>query len=564
MANATNAMLPFLETLKGYTFEKCRKDVVAGLTVAVVALPQSMAYAIIAGIDPVYGIYTAIISAIIGSLMGSSNHLITGPTNATSLLVASGMQRYLGRADFLEMIFLLTFIVGVLKALCGVMKLGRVVSFVSHSVIVGFTCGAGVIIALGQLNAALGIPSASGYEAVAMKVWRLLQNLNAVSPWTAAVSVSVVGVVLVLKRVNKSLPGPLIALAASIVAAKYLGLDRHGVKLTGNVPSSLPGPELFLMDYESVRMLIGPAIPIAIIGLVEAISISKSIASMSGQKVDANQEFIGQGVSNMVSAFFQCYPGSGSFTRSAINFRCGAITRLAGVFSGLFLALVLLFLAPCGKYIPTAALAAVIILIGVSMVNLAEIRKVMAAGRSDSIPLWLTFGATILMPDLDWAIYMGVFISVVLYLRDTNSATVRLLVPVVGAAGFQEKELACVPDSCQILTVHITGHLYFGVADDLAKKLGGLPGKAKVYILRLRRVTAIDITSLEVLDAFIRRTRQGGGTVLLCGVQQDMRTILTNTRLAERIGQENIFFSEDELFDSTRRAYERAMAIAQS
>ncbi len=553
--------LPFLPTLRTYSTSALGKDLLAGLTVAIVALPQSMAYAIIAGLDPVYGIYTAIVSAVIGSLMGSSNHLITGPTNAISLLVASGLQRYTGQERFLEVVALLTLLAGLMQIFCGLVRMGKMINFVSHSVIVGFTCGAGVIIALGQLNSALGVPSARGYQAVAAKVWHLLGHLDSVNPWTAGVSAAVIGLILLLKRINKNLPGPLIALLGAILASRVLDLSAHGVKLTGAIPCSLPVPHLFPLDYETIRGLFSAAIPIAIIGLVEAISIAKSIGSQSDQKIDANQEFLGQGLANTIAAFFQCYPGSGSFTRSAINYYSGAATRFAGVFSGLILAALLFGFAPFAQYMPKCSLAAVIILIGIGMVNPREIRKVMAASRSDSITMWVTFGATILMPDLDWAIYMGVFISIALYLRDTNTVPVRLLVPVPDGSGFCERELGHVSTACPVLTIHIEGNLYFGVADDLERKLESFAGQAQVYILRLKRVTTIDLTALEVLDVFVRRMKQSGATVLLCGVRTGMHAILENTRLAERIGAGNIYLSQDELFDSTRQAYERALSL---
>jgi SulP family sulfate permease len=545
---------PFFHALKSYDPKTFRHDAFAGLTVAVVALPQSMAYAIIAGLNPVYGIYTAIVSAIVGSLMGSSNFLITGPTNAISLLVASGMQDFVGKENFMDMLLLLTFMVGCLQVLCGILKLGKMVNFVSHSVIVGFTCGAGVIIALGQLNTIFGIPGAGKYQAVAVKVWDMLCHLGQTNFWTLGLSLGVMALVIILKRINKNIPGPLIALVGSALLAMMFELDKHGVKLTGEIPHSLPSLRFFPISYENIRQLVGPALPIAIIGLVEAISIAKSIGGIADQKVNANQEFIGQGLANLIPSFFQCYPGSGSFTRSAINFYSGARTRFAGVLSGIFLALILLFFAPYGKYIPGAALAAVIILIGIGMVNPKEIRKSVAAGRSDAIAMWLTFAATILMPDLDWAIYMGIFISIGLYLRDTNSVNMHLLIPSETGSNFKEHEVSIVRSPVEILIIHIEGNLYFGTAEDLEQKLSSLIGQAKVYVLRVKRVNTIDLTSLEVLDVFIRRIRQSGGTVLLCGVRTGLHQILTNTRLAEKIGQEHIFQSETEIFDSTRRA----------
>lgn len=555
--------IPVLETVKSYKKEYIKKDTVSALTVAVLAIPQSMAYAIIAGVNPVYGLYTAIVSSIFGSAFGSSSHLITGPTNAISLLIASNMKNFMGRENAYEMLFMMTFMVGILQILFGAIKLGKVINYVSHAVIVGFTAGAGVLIGLGQLNQILGISIKNSAQMTTMeKLYYILGNLGSINMFSLGLGVLTILVVIACKKWNKNLPGALIGIILSIIIVVLFDLDKAGVKLTGDIPSSLPPFKLFSLDIDFARELLSGALAIAIIGLVEAISIAKSISSTSREKINPNQEFIGQGIANVAGSFFQCFASSGSFTRSAVNYYSGAVTRFSGILSGAIIAVTLLFFAPYAKYIPLPSLAGVIMTIAYSMVNKKEMRKVYKVGKSDSTVMWLTFGATVLMPDLDWAIYMGIIISIALYLRDTNKVPVKILVPSTEAGGyFKEREIDTVKTKEDILIVQIEGNLYFGSAYDLEHKLDTLVDKARVFILRMKSVTMIDITSLDTLKIFIRRIKENGGIVLVCGVSTGLNSMLLNSELTSEIGGENIFMFENEVFASSRKAIERAQVI---
>ena len=358
IVNVLQKKIPLIETIKSYNAHAAKRDIIAALTVAVVAIPQSMAYAIIAGVNPVYGLYTAIISTIVGSVFGSSNHLVAGPTNAISLLVASGMRNYMGLSNAYEMLFLLTFMTGAIQLLFGVIRLGKAVNYVSHAVIVGFMSGAGVLIALCQLNALLGISIKNSAQMATMeKVYYVITHLGNINPYAASIGIITIVIIVVCKVIHKSIPGSLISVLMTSGIVVLFALDQKGIKLTGNIPTSLPPFKMLTFNLESAQKLFSSAIAIAVIGLVEAISISKSISAESRQKIDANQEFIGQGLANVVGSFFQCFAGSGSFTRSAINFYSGAATRIAAILSGIFVGVVLLFFSPYAKYISTPALA---------------------------------------------------------------------------------------------------------------------------------------------------------------------------------------------------------------
>ncbi|MDR3602334.1 MAG: SulP family inorganic anion transporter [Desulfosporosinus sp.] len=557
--------IPILETIRDYKKENIRKDLIAALTVTVVGIPQYMAYALIAGVSPVYGLYTGIVAAIIGSAFGCSNQLITGPTNAICLLTASAMIRYMGLPNAYQMLFLMTFMVGVLQVIYGVIKLGKVIDFVSHTVLVGFTAGAGVLIALGQVNTLLGMSIKDSAAMSTMeKMYYIATHLSQSNYYALGLGLLTMAIIIICKKISKNLPGALLGITIPIFFIIMFALDKKGVKLTGTIPSSLPPFKMVQFSVASLKDMLSGAFAISIIGLVEAISISKAIATNTRQKIDSNQEFIGQGIANIVSSFFQCFPSSGSFSRSAINYVNGATSRLAGILSGVFVALVLLFFAPYAKYIPSPCLAGVLIVTGFNLIDRKEIKKVVKSGllSSDSIAMWVTCVLVIILLNLDYAIYAGIVLSIVLYLKDTNKAPLKLLIPAQGPdSQVIEQEIESIKEQVDVLIIQPEGNLYFGAASDLGEKLESLVRKSKVFILRMKYVTTIDLTSLSALKVFIRNVREAGGILIISGVKADLDLILKKSNLDSDVGIENIFMSENEIFASTTNALERARAV---
>lgn len=559
---AISRYIPILETIRNYKKENLRRDIIGALTVTVVGIPQYMAYALIAGVNPVYGLYTGIIACIIGSAFGSSNQLITGPTNAICLLTASAMIRYMGLPNAYQMLFLMTFVVGVLQILYGVIKLGKVIDFVSHTVLVGFTAGAGTLIALGQVNTLLGMSIKNSAAMSTMeKMYYILTHLNQTNYYSLGLGLLTMVIIVVCKKISKNLPGALIGIIVPIFFIIVFALDKKGVKLTGNIPSALPPFQMVQFSITSLKEMLSGAIAISIIGLVEAISISKAIATNTRQKIDSNQEFIGQGIANVVASFFQCFPSSGSFSRSAINYINGASTRFAGILSGVFVAIVLLFFAPYAKFIPSPCLAGVLIVTGYGLIDKKEIKKVVKAGKfsSDSIAMWVTCILVIVLLNLDYAIYSGIALSIALYLKDTNKAPIKLLIPSQGQESqIIEQEVKSLPEKVDVLIIQLEGNLYFGAATDLGEKLESMVRKAKVFILRMKYVTTIDLTSLSTLKVFVRNVREAGGILIISGVNPDLDLMLKKSNLDTDIGIDNIFMSENEVFASTTNALERA------
>ena len=403
--------IPIIETVRNYKKENIKKDIVGALTVTVVGIPQYMAYALIAGVNPIYGLYTGIVATIIGSIFGSSDQLITGPTNAICLLTASAMIRYMNLPNAYQMLFLMTFLVGVLQLLYSVIKLGTLIDFVSHTVLVGFTAGAGVIIALGQLKTFFGMSIKNSSSMSPLEqTYFIITHISKTNLYVLGVGMLTIAIVVICRKINKKLPGALLGITLPIIFIIMFALEKKGVKLTGTIPSVLPPFKMVQFSFASLKNIFRGAFAISIIGLVEAISISKSISTKTRQKIDSNQEFIGQGLANIVGSFFQCIPSSGSFSRSAINYINGGASRFAGILSGVIVAIILVCFAPFAKYIPSASLAGVLIYTGYGLIDKENIKNVVRAGllSSDSISMCVTCILVIILPNIDYAIYVGI------------------------------------------------------------------------------------------------------------------------------------------------------------
>lgn len=549
--------IPILDTIINYDKKNFRFDLIAALTVAVVALPQTMAYAMIAGVHPAYGLYSGIVLTIIASSFGSSHQLATGPTNAICLLIASYMLPFVGNDNFFANLFLLTFLVGAIQLTMGVLRLGSLVNYVSHAVIVGFTAGAGIIIAMGQLNNLMGIRLPSAHLSSMGKVVACFQNIDIINYHAFGIGIFTIAVILICKKINKNLPGALLGVTFSVILVMVLGLEEYAVRVVGQIPQAIPPLSLPNLNISAIVDLGAGATVIAIIGLVEAVSISKAIASKTHQKIDPNQEFIGQGMANLGGSFFSSIAGSGSFTRSAITYQNGAKTRLTGVLVGLIILIVLVFLAPYARYIPNASLAGVIMLVAYSMIDKKALTKVLKTNRNDAIVLLVTMLTTIFAPHLEQAIYAGVVISIFLYLKDSGVVIVKTFDTVRGSdGGFVEQIVNGQNTSTSIF--QLEGNLYFGSSADLEKKLSDAYSDSKVFLIRFKGVSIIDITALEVIEAFINRSLEEDKRVILSGVTPKILNMLDKMQIINHVGKENIFMDEDEVFGTSAKTLDEA------
>src|SRR5215470_1317193 len=383
--------VPALESLRTYSAVAARADVLAGLSVAAVAVPQAMAYAMIAGLPAQYGLYTAIVMTVVGALLDSSRQLINGPTNAISIALLSAIGSLGGQEERVQAAILIAFMAGAIQLAISVLRLGDLTRYISHSVIVGFTAGASVLLVLDQTKNLLGLKAVGDAHAHFLyRFWLTITQGGAIHPSTLLIGVTSIAMILALRWLKRLmdwrlLPEFLIVVVVMGAVTARLGLADQGVAVVGDIPAALPALHLPALGAPYLRDLGGSALTIALLGLLEAISMAKAIAAVTGQKLDMNQQCLSEGVANLAGSFFQCMPGSGSLTRSAINQRAGASTQWSGVWSAAAVALIMMVFAPYARYIPRSALAGLLMLTAARMVNLRELRYHMRVSRFDAV-----------------------------------------------------------------------------------------------------------------------------------------------------------------------------------
>ncbi len=440
-----------------------RADFVAGITVALVLIPQSMAYAQLAGLPAYYGLYAAFLPGMVAALWGSSKQLATGPVAVVSLLTASALAPFaqIGSEQFVALAILLALLVGLVQLVLGVFKLGVVVNFLSHPVIVGFTNAAAIIIGLSQLNKIFGVKMPRS-EHFLNDIWAVVQNLGGTHWPTLVMGVVAFAMMWAMRKYLPKLPGVLIAVVLTTLASWAIGFEAMGGQVVGTIPPGLPHVAVPPLDLGIAGQLITSAVIIALVGFMEAISIAKAMAAKTKDRVDPNQELIGQGLANVVGSFTQAYPSSGSFSRSAVNLNAGARTGMSSVFTGLIVLGTLLLLTPLLYHLPQAVLAAVIMMAVVGLINFKAIKHAWEANKHDGVASVVTFLATLAFaPHLDNGILVGAGLAVGLFLYRTMKPRVALLGRFPDGTLRDLRVHPHLPTDERIVVVRFDGQLYF-------------------------------------------------------------------------------------------------------
>lgn len=561
-----------IDEARQYDRRKLRSDLVAAATVAVVAVPQVMAFALIAGVPPIYGLYGLIVQSVLGALLSSVTHLSTGPTNTVSLLVASvaaGLTNATG-AEYVTIVIVLTLVSGLIQLAFAVGRMGSLVRYVSQAVILGFTAGAGVLIAAKQLPNFLGIELTDraghlpGLPGIVQQMGPHVTDVNGRAVLIGVVSLAVV---IVARRISRFVPGPLLAVVAGAGMVRAMGwtvgdLPLVGdLRLVGELPSALlPSFQWPAVQIIEIDRMLGGALAIALIGMIEAVAIAKSIAQSSGTRVRPTQEFFAQGLVNTISSCFQCYPGTGSFSRSALNRMAGARTRFAGIYMSALVVVILFVFAPLARYVPLASLAAILFFVAYGLIDWRFFGRICRADPADATVCVATFLATLLIP-LEYAVFVGIFLNIALYMR--RAARLQMNEMVRTPAGpFQERPVHGRSGGQAIVFLQLEGDLFFGVADELSDRLGRLAQSGvRVVVLRLKRTHSIDTTVLNVLDQFARQMQGARGHVVLCGLQDELMRTIERFGLAAVIGQDNVFLTQFGVFSSAKAALVRAREL---
>lgn len=551
----------WLPSLKTYLRQSLRFDLLAGLTVAMVVLPQSMAYAAIAGVNPIYGIYTAIVPAIVGAVFGSSRVLITGPTNATALVMVGVMAVFSGQPAYVEFVFMVALLAGVIKLLLGVFKLGGIIRYISNSVLTGFLSAAAILIIVDQFGNLFGfrIPKDEGLVAILRTTIESIAQTNLPTLLTALFAMACM---VVLRKINKRLPSALLAVGFASVLVQAAGWQAAGVRLVGDVglPAN-PGLALHLpnVKLETIIDLLPAALAVALFSLVEAMSITKALSLAVGEKVNPSREFIGQGLAAIAGGLTQCIPPSGSPTRSAVSVGAGARTRLAGAFSGGFVWLLLVILIGVIGYIPIPSLTAVVIISAVGLINRDHITLTWKTRRASQAVMVVTFFSTLLLP-LHIAIYIGVLLSILIYLYESGRLNLSILILEEQGDVIEKPLDEGLASQAPVLVLNVEGDLYFGAVDDLDAALTRcITSGAKVVVVRLRRMHLIASTGVAMLESAVRSAQKQGVVLILSGLNAETEVSLRRAGVIAALGEEHIFRSSAVLFQSTRRAVQAGL-----
>jgi SulP family sulfate permease len=556
-----------------YSVDTARRDLVAGATVAAIAIPQAMAYALIAGVDPRFGLYSAIVVTLVASILGSSSHLINGPTNAISLVVFSALVSFDERFSSFQAMFLLAILVGTIQIFIAIFKLGDLTRYVSESVILGFMAGAGLLVAVGQVGNFLGVSrKGSGDQSVPVQVWETLSQGWPYNFHAIGIGVGTIVLVLLLRRVVRRYKLPQMEMLLGLIVVSVVAGWFHWsipaadgssvVSVVGKVPAALPSFHIPEIDFHWISRLASAALAISFLGLLEALAVAKSIAVYTRQPLDYNRQCLAEGVANVVGGFFQSLPGSGSLTRSSINYQAGGITRMSGIYSALLVAVVVLVFGPYTRFIPKAALAGLLFITAARLIDWRRLGYALKASRFDAALVIVTALAAVFI-SVDESILIGVGLSILLFVPRASKLGIRELV--VTPERVVRERLPEDPPAHTVLIYDLEGELFFGAAPELDRHLDNIRDAARAkeinfVVLRLRRVRNPDMVAVERLEHFLHDAESHGISVLLAGVRPDLGKILDKVGFSLWLPADRRYPEREEKYSATlhavRHAYE--------
>ncbi len=559
-----------LSELRGYGRSDVARDLSSALTVTFMSVPQGVAYAMIAGLPPAMGLYAGCVPTIVGSLFRSSRQVITGPTNAVSLIVGTAGAAAAG-LDPVPTALLLAFLVGAIQVSAGALRLGSIVDYISIPVVMGYITGAGILIGVGQLANLTETPGGSGTLWSKLGSWA--SHLDDANPWAIGAGAATGLVIVGLRKLDRRIPGAMIALALATFSSWLLDAGSFGLRRIGDLtpvpvglpPLTLPSSEWSFAHWQTLLPI---AFAATVLSLVESSAVARAISTRTGQRLDLSAEFLGQGLANLAAAFFGGYPTSGSPARSSVNYQSGARSRLAGVYSGLMMGVVLLGLGPVVSHTPIAALAGLLLVVALDLVDVKRIVMIVKTSRADAAAFAATLIGTWVFR-LDHAIYVGVALSVVLFLRRARLLTIHHIVFDPEGRPFElrfDDDTHSDHECSAIRVLGVEGQLFFGAAGELAATLDPVIAdeRVRVILLRLRRAYGMDASIIQVLEAAAARLEAGGRHLMLVGVRPDAQRALTRTGLAATLGEDHLYPTTLKWFAAADEAMVRALELVEA
>jgi SulP family sulfate permease len=540
-------LFPFLRWWPRVDKQTVKTDGVAGLTGALIVLPQAVAFATIAGLPPEYGLYAAMVPAVIAALWGSSWHLVSGPTTAISIAVFASVSPLAmpGTPEFISMVLTMTFMTGLFQLILGLARMGVLVNFISHTVVIGFTAGAALLIAGSQIKNFFGLNIPRGtpfFETLAL----FFKQFGDINPYVTAVAAITLISGILVKLYAPKLPYMIVAMLIGSVAALGLntqfGVDLTQIRTVGALPAGLPPLSTPDFSFAALHQMLFPALIITMLALTEAVSISRAVATKSGQHIDGNQEFIGQGLSNLFGSFFSSYAASGSFNRSGVNYAAGARTPLAAVFASIFLVLILFLVAPLAAYLPNAAMAGILFLVAWGLIDFHHIGLLPKVSRQETIVLWVTLIGTLV--DLEKGIFFGIALSLAFYLYRTSRPGMESAVPDPEAGSYHYIAADGRPECPQVKFARVNGSPFFGAVahfQQFFQQLAEREPERRHVVLITTGMNFVDMAGAEMLAQEARDRRKHGGSLGFYRVKPEVSNMLARGGFIDDIGSENIY-----------------------
>jgi len=549
------SFIPILEWLPSYKAKDLKGDVIAGITVGVMLIPQGMAYAMLAGLPPIFGLYASIVPLVLYAIFGTSRQLAVGPVAMVSLLVATGIGALAtdNVNDYISLSILLSFLVGSILLLMGLLRLGFLVNFLSHPVILGFTFAAALIIATSQLKHLLGVEIERS-EHIHHLLSDAFTQLPQVNILTLSIGFTAMVLIMMIKKFKFKIPGSLLAVILGIVSVWAFDLDELGVKIIGSVPAGLPSFNFPSLSWDSMRALFPTALTIAIIGFLESFAVAKAVQSKrKNYMLRANQEMIALGVSNIGGSLFQAFPTVGGFSRTAINDQSGANTGLASIFSALMITLTLLFLTPIFYYLPKAILAAVIIVAVFGLIDIKEAKYLWNSDRNDFWLLVITFVATLIL-GIEGGILLGVILSLAMVIYQSSRPHIAELAKIPGESNYRNIErFESLEIREDVLIVRFDARLYFAnvnaLQQYLKQRMNANLDRIKAIILDAESINSIDSTGMHALEEILESYRSQGQQFFLTGLKGPIRDQMQKAGFLNKIGKENLFICIQDAID---------------
>ncbi|MGB1167240.1 MAG: SulP family inorganic anion transporter [Flavobacteriaceae bacterium] len=547
---------PFLDWITRYRTSDLKQDLLAGITVAVLLIPQGMAYALIAGLPPIYGLYAALTPQIIYAFLGTSRQLAVGPVAMDSLLVAAGLGTLtlVQPTQYIQMAILLAFLMGAIQLLLGFFRMGFIVSFLSKPVISGFTSAAAIIIGLSQLKNLIGLslPQSNQLHKVILALFEVKEPIHLITVIISTVSILFI---VFIKKWNRKIPSAIIAVTIGILAVSFFNLEEKGVAVVGVIPEGLPSFQLLNFDSTLIKPLFPIALTLALVAFMEAISVAKAIEEKHDDyKVDPNQELIALGGANMVGSFFQSYPTTGGFSRTAVNNEAGAKTGIAALVSAVLVALILAFFTHWFYYLPKAVLGAIILVAVINLIDFKFPIRLYKKRKDEFVLLLITFLSTLFL-GITEGILIGIVLSILILLYRTSKPHYAFLGRIGKTNYF--KNIARFPEETvqrdDLIILRFDAQLFFGniqyFKELVYKAVEEKQGKLKGFIINARAINYIDSTASEQLYELILALQQRGIRVMIVGAIGPARDLIIRSKIIKILKRQNLFITSGDATD---------------